>query len=57
MDKWHFGLAPEAGVVIPFGQTSNWGLDLNVRYNWAAKTKDTDTQTWINTSVGISYFW
>lgn len=57
MDKWHFGLAPEAGVVIPFGQTSNWGLNLNVRYNWAAKTQDTETQSWINTSVGISYFW
>jgi hypothetical protein len=56
-DAWHFGLAPEAGIIIPFGKTSNWGLNLNVRYNWAAKTKDEDQQTWINTSVGFSYFW
>ncbi len=56
-DAWHFGLAPEAGVVIPLGQTSNWGLNINVRYNWAAKTQDTDAQSWLNTSVGLSYFW
>ncbi len=54
---WHFGLAPEAGVIIPFGQTSNWGLNVNFRFNWAAKTKDTDQQTWINPSVGFSYYW
>lgn len=56
-DTWHFGLAPEVGVTIPFGQTSNWGVNLNVRYNWAAKTKNYDTYTWLNTSVGVSYFW
>jgi len=56
-DAWHFGIAPEVGVIIPFGQTSNWGLNLNFRYNWAAKTKDTKQQTWINPSIGFSYFW
>ncbi len=56
-NKWHFGLSPEVGVTIPLGQTSNWGLNVNFRYNWAAKTKETDAQSWINTSVGFSYFW
>lgn len=54
---WHFGLAPEVGVIIPFGQASNWGLNINVRYNWAAKTMETDQQTWINPSIGFSYYW
>ena len=56
-DSWHFGLAPEAGIVIPLGKTSNWGINLNVRYNWAAKTKNIDAQSWLNTSVGLSYLW
>jgi outer membrane protein W len=56
-DQWHFGVAPEAGIVIPFGQGSNWGVDINVRYNFAVKTKNYDSQTWLNTSVGLTYFW
>ena len=51
---WHFGLAPEAGLTIPFGD-SNAGLTVNVKYNWAAKTKETTAQSWIGLGVGFSY--
>jgi hypothetical protein len=33
-DNWHFGLAPEAGAIIPFGDEST-GAYLGVRYNYA----------------------
>jgi outer membrane protein W len=51
---WHFGLAPEVGVVVPFGN-SNTGATVNFRYNTAFKTKDTSAQSWLGISVGISY--
>ena len=38
---WHFGVAPEVGVVVPFGSTSSTGLNVALKYNYAAKTKDT----------------
>ncbi len=51
---WHFGLAPELGLSIPFG-SSNAAFTANVKYNWAAKTKDTSGQSWIGVGVGFSY--
>ncbi len=51
---WHFGFAPEIGIVVPFG-SSNTGFTANVRYNQAFKTKDTTAQSWIGISLGISY--
>lgn len=51
---WHFGVAPEAGVVIPFGN-SNTGVNFAVKYNYAAKTKDTREIGWIEFDLGISY--
>lgn len=51
---WHFGLAPEVGVVMPFG-SSNAGINVNFKYNLAAKTKDYDGYSWLGINVGISY--
>lgn len=51
---WHFGLAPELGVVIPFGN-SNTGINLAVKYNYAAKTKDTRSISWLEIDLGIAY--
>lgn len=33
-DNWHFGLAPEAGLIIPVGE-ENTGLYVGARYNYA----------------------
>jgi OmpW family len=51
---WHFGLAPEAGVEIPFGN-SNTGINFAVKYNYAAKTKDTSEIAWLEIDLGIAY--
>ncbi len=36
--EWHFGIAPEVGIIMPFG-SSNAGVNVNFKYNYAAKTK------------------
>jgi outer membrane protein len=54
-DAWHFGLAPEVGLSIPFGNNSNAGLTVNVKYNWAVKTQKTSGQSWIGLGLGFSY--
>ena len=51
---WHFGLAPEVGVVFPFGN-SNTGVNINFKYNWAAKTKSNPSDSWLGINVGLSY--
>jgi hypothetical protein len=51
---WHFGVAPEVGVEIPFGN-SNTGLNFAVKYNYAAKTKDTREISWLEIDLGIAY--
>lgn len=51
---WHFGVYPEVGIVIPFG-SGNTGVNINAKYNYAAKTKDVDAQSWISLGVGFSY--
>ena len=33
-DNWHFGLAPEAGLIIPVGE-DNTSIYLGGRYNYA----------------------
>lgn len=53
-DAWHFGVYPEIGAVIPFG-SSNTAFNINAKYNYAAKTKDTEAQSWISLGVGLSY--
>ncbi|NOX86358.1 MAG: porin family protein [Chlorobi bacterium] len=54
-NKWHFGLAPEIGVMIPFGSNSNVGANLAAKYQYAFKTKDTSAQSWFEFNIGISY--
>jgi len=52
---WHFGAAPEVGIIAYLGSSSNTALNLNFKYNWAAKTKNQDSYTWLGINVGISY--
>jgi len=51
---WHFGIAPEVGVVMPFAN-SNTGVNINFKYNMAAKTKSEQAYSWLGINVGISY--
>lgn len=52
--NWHFGVAPELGVVIPFGD-SNSGINFAAKYQYAAKTKDAQSVSWLEFDIGISY--
>lgn len=51
---WHFGLAPELGLVIPFND-SNTGININFKYNMAAKTKNQPSYSWFGVNIGLSY--
>ena len=51
---WHFGLAPEAGLIMPFG-SGDAGLHIGFKYNMAAKTKNEPGYQWFGVNVGISY--
>ena len=51
---WHFGIAPEVGVVMPVGM-GNTGININFKYNMAAKTKDEQSYTWLGINVGLTY--
>jgi hypothetical protein len=52
-NTWRFGLSPDVGVVIPLGHSI--GATANFRYNYAAKTKDKPTESWIGIGVGLTY--
>ncbi|MGF1465479.1 MAG: hypothetical protein ACFCGT_05035 [Sandaracinaceae bacterium] len=51
-DRWHFGLAPEAGVMIGIGTVN---LLLAARFNWAVQSQGV-TQTWFTFDVGVVAF-
>ncbi len=53
-EAWHFGLAPEVGVTIPFG-SGGAGLNVNFKYNWAAKTQSNPSYSWLGMNIGLSY--
>lgn len=62
LDKsnWHFGVAPEAGFLIPLSWYAN--IHLNVRYNYAFKSGKTITgealpQSYWGVSIGLAYFY
>ena len=52
--EWHFGVAPEVGVIMPFG-SSNAGVNVSFKYNLAAKTKNQPSYSWLGINIGISY--
>ena len=53
-NAWHFALAPELGIIYPFGN-GNTGINANIKYNWAAQTKDTPTYSYLTFNIGLSY--
>jgi len=53
-DNWHFGWAPEAGVVVPMGRP-DVALLANVRYNWAFSAGGTGDQKYWGFNIGVAY--
>ena len=49
---WHFGIAPEAGLVVPAGLVS---LFLNTRYNYAAAAGGLDSQSYWGFNIGVAW--
>jgi len=52
-DKWHFGVSPEVGVVLPIGYSTM--VNLSVRYHYAVKTKKSPEYSWLGFSVGFAW--
>jgi hypothetical protein len=53
-DNWHFGWAPEAGVVVPLGRPEVAFL-ANVKYNWAFSSSGTGDQKYWGLNIGLAY--
>jgi outer membrane protein len=53
---WDFGLTPEIGAIIPFGEMSMWGAQIKGRYNFLTyKDRDIDNIMFIDVSIGLVY--
>lgn len=52
-DNWHFGLAPQAGIVFPLGYGRGAG-SIDVRYNHAFEAGG-QSYSWWSFSIGVAY--
>ena len=52
--NWHFGLAPEAGLIIGIGTEAY--LNLGARYNHAFKSGG-DTHSWLSIQTGVTFIY
>ena len=53
-DSWHFGWAPEAGIVIPLGRPEVAAFG-SVKYNWAFSSGGTGDQKYWTFDLGFAY--
>lgn len=53
-DNWHFGWAPEVGLVVPLGRPEV-ALLTTIRYNWAFSASGTGDQKYWGFNIGIAY--
>ncbi|MGB5674488.1 MAG: outer membrane beta-barrel protein [Gemmatimonadota bacterium] len=53
-DNWHFGWAPEVGLVVPLGRPE-FALLTTIRYNWAFSAGGTGDQKYWGFNIGIAY--
>jgi len=51
--NWHFGLAPEIGVLIPVGFSSN--INVSVKWNYAFKADDSINYNWFGFNIGYAF--
>lgn len=60
--SWHFGLTPKVGCYFPMGGFTEWGFNVNVKYNYIFYNKTgLDNKSWDNImffdySLGIMVF-
>lgn len=52
-NNWHFGLAPEVGVLLPISMDTQ--LNISFKYNYVFKAKETIDQTWFGLNVGFAW--
>ena len=52
--NWHFGVAPEAGVIIGIGTEAF--VNLGARYNYAFKSGG-DTHSWLGIQAGVTFIY
>jgi hypothetical protein len=52
--QWHFALYPEVGII--YWVSEETGLTLNARYNWAAKSGDIASQSYLGFNVGLVFY-
>jgi outer membrane protein W len=53
-DGWHFGWAPEVGLVVPLGRPEV-ALLTTIRYNWAFSAGGSGDQKFWGFNIGIAY--
>ena len=51
--NWHFGFAPEAGILIPVGFSSF--INVSLKWNYALKTNDTANHSWFGLNIGYAF--
>ena len=60
--SWNFSFAPEVGLIIPFGEISQWGLNVRARYLYNVYNRDgyrglgeMSGLSYLNVMTGMSY--
>jgi hypothetical protein len=51
-DHWHFGFAPEIGLLLPVGVSSS--VIVSVKWNYALKSGDSINYNWFGLNIGFS---
>jgi hypothetical protein len=58
-ESWNFSLAPEVGVIIPFGELADWGFMIKGKYNYQVYDRDVfldfSNLSWFDLSFGLTY--
>lgn len=52
--NWHFGLAPEVGIIVPVGYSTSYFL-VNLKYNYAFKANDSVNHSYLGINVGFAF--
>jgi outer membrane protein len=62
-NSWNFSFAPEAGVIVPFGHYSQWGVSVRGKYTYNVYNRndgigmDFNQLAYWNVMFGLSYTW
>lgn len=51
--KWHFGVSPEVGVLLPVSMTTQFNISM--RYHYAFKTNESNPYSWFGLSIGFAW--